>query len=304
MQITFAEHGLQALEAIRQDLGDILFLDLNMPIMDGYQVLERIRQEDLNTLVIVISGDIQPDARVKVQQMGALEFIKKPIDAKTLSAVLHQYGLLTELSPQEAASKHPLQMAVDLKDYYQEVANIAMGQAGDRLARLLNTFLHLPVPTVSLLEPKQLESKLRNAYGQENVAIVTEGFSGLEVAGEALLIFNETNIDHIAAVLNYDTSSKTLSEKEILIELANILSSAFLHSFANQLDLNFSQCAPVILCAAGETDHTAVTIGTDAHTLAISIPYTLTNPPINCELLVLFTEDSLAALNDRTSLFE
>lgn len=304
VQITFAEHGLQALEAIRQDLGDILFLDLNMPIMDGYQVLERIRQDDLNTLVIVISGDIQPDARVKVQQMGALEFIKKPIDAKTLSAVLHQYGLLTELSPQEAAAKHPLQMAVDLKDYYQEVANIAMGQAGDRLARLLNTFLHLPVPTVSLLEPKQLESKLRNAYGQENVAIVTEGFSGLEVAGEALLIFNETNIDHIATVLNYDTASKTLSEKEILIELANILSSAFLHSFANQLDLNFSQCAPVILCAAGETDHTTVNIGNDAHTLAISIPYTLTNPPISCELLVLFTEDSLAALNDRTSLFE
>lgn len=304
VQITFAEHGLQALEAIRQDLGDILFLDLNMPIMDGYQVLERIRQEDLNTLVIVISGDIQPDARAKVLQLGALEFIKKPIDAKTLSAVLHQYGLLTELSPQEAASKHPLKMAVDLKDYYQEVANIAMGQAGDRLARLLNTFLHLPVPSVALLEPKQLESKLRNAYGQENVAIVTEGFSGLEVAGEALLIFNETNIDHIAAVLNYDTASKTLSEKEILIELANILSSAFLHSFANQLDLNFSQCAPVILCAADETDHTPVHIGTHAHTLAISIPYTLTSPPISCELLVLFTEDSLAALNDRTSLFE
>lgn len=106
VQITFAEHGLQALEAIRQDLGDILFLDLNMPIMDGYQVLERIRQEDLNTLVIVISGDIQPDARAKVLQLGALEFIKKPIDAKTLSAVLHQYGLLTELSPQEAASRH------------------------------------------------------------------------------------------------------------------------------------------------------------------------------------------------------
>ena len=64
--ITYATNGSEGIEAIRAGKGDVLFLDLNMPVMDGYAVLSTIRKEDLPTIVIVVSGDIQPEAREKV----------------------------------------------------------------------------------------------------------------------------------------------------------------------------------------------------------------------------------------------
>ncbi len=92
--ITYATNGVEGIAAIRDGHGEMVFLDLTMPEMDGYEVLELIKQEDLKCVVIVISGDIQPDARERVLMLGALEFIKKPINKEILEEVLHRYGLL------------------------------------------------------------------------------------------------------------------------------------------------------------------------------------------------------------------
>lgn len=94
IKVSLAENGEQGLEAIRQGKGEVVFLDLTMPEMDGYQVLETIQTEKLNTLVIVVSADIQPEAQNRVNALGALAFVKKPIDADGLNTVLKSYGLL------------------------------------------------------------------------------------------------------------------------------------------------------------------------------------------------------------------
>ena len=94
VDITFAVNGVEGLQAIREGKGEIVFLDLTMPELDGYGVLEGVREEGLKCIVIVISADIQPEARDRVIKGGALEFIKKPIDSEKLLTVLHQYGLL------------------------------------------------------------------------------------------------------------------------------------------------------------------------------------------------------------------
>lgn len=95
VEISFAENGLQAVESIRQGLGEIVFLDLTMPVMDGYGALEIIKQEDLPAMVIVVSGDIQPEARDRVRKLGALDFIKKPVDKAKATEILTQYGILS-----------------------------------------------------------------------------------------------------------------------------------------------------------------------------------------------------------------
>ena len=74
----------------------MVFLDLTMPNLDGYGVLETIRQRDLPAMVIVVSGDIQPDAQERVRKLGAMAFIKKPIDADKARQVLVEYGIMTE----------------------------------------------------------------------------------------------------------------------------------------------------------------------------------------------------------------
>ncbi|WP_028292920.1 response regulator [Oceanobacter kriegii] len=95
VEVHFATDGVEGVQAIREGRGEVVFLDLTMPNMDGYGVLETIRKEDLPAMVIVVSGDIQPDAQERVMGLGAMAFVKKPIDAAKAEAVLTEYGIMT-----------------------------------------------------------------------------------------------------------------------------------------------------------------------------------------------------------------
>ena len=94
VEITFATNGAEGLQAIREGKGEMVFLDLTMPEMDGYQVLEAVKAEGLNSMVIVISGDIQPDAHARVTGLGAMDFIQKPVNPDKLQDVLRKFGLI------------------------------------------------------------------------------------------------------------------------------------------------------------------------------------------------------------------
>jgi two-component system chemotaxis response regulator CheY len=93
-EITFAKNGAEAIEVIKKGGQELMFLDLTMPVLDGYQTLEAIRKEDLPIMVIVVSGDIQPAARDRVKKLGAIEFIKKPVDKEKIKSVLIEYGII------------------------------------------------------------------------------------------------------------------------------------------------------------------------------------------------------------------
>jgi two-component system chemotaxis response regulator CheY len=93
VQITEAGNGTEALAAYRAGKAEVIFLDLTMPEMDGFAVLEALRKEDLNCLVIVVSADIQPLAQARVMQLGAVAFIQKPVSAERVEAALRKYGL-------------------------------------------------------------------------------------------------------------------------------------------------------------------------------------------------------------------
>jgi DNA-binding NtrC family response regulator len=93
IEISQAGNGEEALVQIEQGKGEVVLLDLTMPVMDGFGVLEAIKARDLPAVVIVISGDIQPEAEARVMKLGALAFIKKPLDSAQLSQVLSDFGI-------------------------------------------------------------------------------------------------------------------------------------------------------------------------------------------------------------------
>lgn len=93
VDITFAKNGVEGVNAIREGKGEMVFLDLTMPELDGYGVLETIKAENLKCMVIVISADIQPEAHERVTSMGAMDFIRKPVDSQKLLNVLNKFGL-------------------------------------------------------------------------------------------------------------------------------------------------------------------------------------------------------------------
>lgn len=94
VEITQAANGIEALEAYHKGKADVMFLDLTMPVMDGYQVLETLKKEGLNCFVIVVSADIQPKAQERVKQLGAMAFLKKPVKTEEVVQALKEFGII------------------------------------------------------------------------------------------------------------------------------------------------------------------------------------------------------------------
>ncbi len=296
VEVSFASNGMEGLEAIKAGKGEILFLDLNMPEMDGYQVLEKIRAQDLNTMVIVVSGDIQPEAHQRVMQLGALDFIKKPVESDTISAILDRYGIRGE----RKGDLRGIEVQVDFLDACQEIANVAMGRAGDLLARLLNAFVLLPIPNVNMIEMSELRMAINQVADDDTLSAVCQGFIGSGIAGEAMLVFNESSFDDIADLMRYKGEIDDAAQLELLMDTASILIGACLTGIADQLDISFSQGHPIVIGRHIKVrDLLKTTASQWQKTLAIEIAYRIENRSISCDLLLLFTEDSLPALNDR-----
>jgi chemotaxis protein CheY-P-specific phosphatase CheC/CheY-like chemotaxis protein len=296
VDVSFAGNGAEALDAIKAGKADILFLDLNMPVMDGYEALAAIRAQDLPTMTIVVSGDIQPEAQARVTQLGAMAFLKKPVGEEEIARVLTQYGIRGT----DKADVAPVQVEVDIRDGYKEVANVAMGQAADFLARLLNVFVLMPVPHVNMIDSADLRMALGEVAAGENISAVCQGFIGAGIAGEALLLFQESSFQDIAELTQYQGKIDENAELELLMDMANILIGACLKGLADQLEVNFSQGPPVVL---GRHVKVSDLLKGNAlrwkQTLAIEMGYRIENRKISCDLLLLLTEDSIASLNTR-----
>ena len=97
-----AANGQQALDRLLHGGIDVLLLDLMMPGMDGYQLLEIIQRRGLDCDVIVVSGEATFDNATRVFRGGAIDFINKPYEPQTLfhrvEHIVRQRRLREELS--------------------------------------------------------------------------------------------------------------------------------------------------------------------------------------------------------------
>jgi two-component system chemotaxis response regulator CheY len=90
-----ATGGEEALTVCRAQPIEIMFLDLTMPDIDGYQVLEALKNEGITKpKVIVMSADVQPEARARIERLGAVGFISKPASPTSVERFLREHGML------------------------------------------------------------------------------------------------------------------------------------------------------------------------------------------------------------------
>ncbi|MFW6282097.1 MAG: response regulator [bacterium] len=74
-----AENGKVALNLIKEHNPDFIILDLLMPVMTGQEMLKILKKENSNVKVIVMSSDVQTPVKEEVKQLGAFNFINKPL---------------------------------------------------------------------------------------------------------------------------------------------------------------------------------------------------------------------------------
>jgi len=144
-----APTGAEGLEKAGQLTPDVILLDLHLPDMGGIDILAKLNERFQTASVVVITGEGSVDAAVKAMQMGAEDFLEKPVDMEKL-----------KFSIRKIAEKRGLQ---------KEVAVLKRQQHD----MYLKDYLFLSDP-----EMQKLYSELEQVAGQERVTVMILGETG------------------------------------------------------------------------------------------------------------------------------
>jgi two-component system KDP operon response regulator KdpE len=84
-RVVDATNGLEAVERVREDLPDLVIMDVQMPEMDGFEALEQIRQAS-TVPVIMLTVKADEEAKVRGLELGADDYVTKPFSPRELSS--------------------------------------------------------------------------------------------------------------------------------------------------------------------------------------------------------------------------
>ena len=82
--ITVASTGSEALEAAETMSPSVIFMDLRMPVMDGFEAMRQLRASGSDIPIVAISAEVTPDIERKAKACGANAVVAKPLDAEAL----------------------------------------------------------------------------------------------------------------------------------------------------------------------------------------------------------------------------
>ena len=87
-QVSIAGEGTEAIQMAREGHYDVVLLDINMPGMDGFEVLTRLRNQEETkfTPIVMVTGQGELEHRVRALDLGADDFLTKPVDWMELKA--------------------------------------------------------------------------------------------------------------------------------------------------------------------------------------------------------------------------
>ena len=93
--IVIVENGLKAIEALKEGVYDVVLMDLQMPIMDGYEATKIIRSGDLvgatNIPIIAVTADAMQETRQRVLDFGMNDYMTKPVNKELLYKKITQH---------------------------------------------------------------------------------------------------------------------------------------------------------------------------------------------------------------------
>jgi chemotaxis protein CheC len=190
-----------------------------------------------------------------------------------------------------------LRFTEEQRDCLQELVNVAMGLASDKLARYLGTLVHLQVPAIQLVDTEQLPQHFSRRYQQQRVTLISLGFFGDQgLRGETIMLYQLENVDVIGQLLGY--SNDDSSENEMLTDISSILTTTFLNGLAEQLENSFSYAAPRILSSRDQhfADKLALTAQQWQLALQVDIRYQLIDYSFNCDMILLIPGEAVLRL--------
>ena len=85
-EVNIVNNGKEAVEMVKENMYDLIILDVMMPVMDGIQALKEMRKNNIKTPIILLTAKAQIDDKVEGLDSGANDYLTKPFDKKELLA--------------------------------------------------------------------------------------------------------------------------------------------------------------------------------------------------------------------------
>ncbi len=186
----------------------------------------------------------------------------------------------------------PRGLSADQQDALQEVVNVAMGQAGDSLARILDAQLSLSVPRARIVgagEAARYVVAMTEVSGE--AMAVRQSFHD-RLRGEAMVVFGPRGCRNLADLLGHEGELDRAQEQELVLDVANILVGAVLKGVGDQVGWTFRFRPPELL--AGSLDQVMnPTHLRWRYALLVEVNFTLPDRDFRCHLILLMPEHSI-----------
>jgi two-component system OmpR family response regulator len=144
-----ANHGMQALNLIRENNVDLVVLDVNMPVMDGFEVLEKLRSTGNNLPVIILTARLDREDIKQGFDLGADDFVRKPFGIEELTLRIN--AVLRRASSLQETGSTTLSMGgliMDIEQHLVTVDSVETNLSATEF-RLLQLFLEAPNKVLS-----------------------------------------------------------------------------------------------------------------------------------------------------------
>lgn len=103
-----AENGLEAVENVRKQKPDLIFMDIRMPVMDGLEALGKIKMMAPHTEVVMMTANNTDDIVYRALEKGAMKCMAKPFDVEDIRQVIDEFLWSKEIKKIEMANTRAL----------------------------------------------------------------------------------------------------------------------------------------------------------------------------------------------------
>lgn len=194
-------------------------------------------------------------------------------------------------------------LSEDQRDALQELINIGMGRAGASAAAVLGEFVQLSVPRILILRPGLIPAALERILGSEPLTAVRQGFHG-DLRGEAVVVYGAAHCRELADLMGYEDLLEPGAERELLLDVSNVLVGACLGGLAEQIRAEVGFSAPSLMAvdeaAASLIDVRDVDLPC---ALFVEVNFRLEVRSFACHLILLLVEEQILVLRNAVNRF-